>query len=54
MTKHTFFYPAVIAAISGIALFVALLADGWWHWIAWIGLAVPALVSVAAIVGHDR
>lgn len=43
---RTFGAPAVIAFISGVGLFAALLGDGLFDWASWIALAIP----VAAIV----
>ena len=43
-----FFVPALIAAASLIGLVGALLDDGAWDVIGWIGLAIPVAVTVWA------
>jgi membrane protein implicated in regulation of membrane protease activity len=42
----TFMLPGLIAVLSLAGLFAALLGDGWWDALAWIGLGLPALLSI--------
>ena len=39
-------WPVVLALLSSIGLLSALLGDGVWDWISWMGLGVPALLCV--------
>ncbi len=41
--------PLVIGLVGAVGLFAALLGDGAWDWLSWIGLGVPALISVQAL-----
>ncbi|EGH48569.1 hypothetical protein PSYPI_42160, partial [Pseudomonas syringae pv. pisi str. 1704B] len=34
----TFAIPTVIALLIGVGLFAALLGDGWWDTLAWLGM----------------
>ncbi len=43
---RTFGAPAAIAAASVVGLVAALVGDGAYDWISWIGLAVP-LAAIA-------
>ncbi|VEF13312.1 Uncharacterised protein [Pseudomonas fluorescens] len=38
--------PIVIAVLSAAGLFAALLGDGIWDALSWIGLGVPAFLSI--------
>ncbi|EWY41739.1 hypothetical protein N825_24715 [Skermanella stibiiresistens SB22] len=35
--------PAALAALSLVALASAIVGDGLWHWVCWIGLSAPLL-----------
>ncbi|WP_146232182.1 DUF4175 domain-containing protein [Pseudomonas mosselii] len=41
-TSRIFAWPALIAMLSAAGLFAALLGDGMWDVLAWIGLGVSA------------
>lgn len=43
--QTTFALPALIALLSAIGLLSALLGDGWWDALAWLGLSLPALLG---------
>ncbi len=45
----TFMLPTLIAMLGFAGLFAALLGDGWWDVAAWLGLGLPALLSVWAL-----
>lgn len=33
--------PTVLAVVSTIGLATAIVGDGLWHWICWVGLSIP-------------
>lgn len=37
-----FAWPALIGALSALGLFAALLGDGVWDGLSWLGLGLPA------------
>ncbi|WP_286915938.1 MULTISPECIES: hypothetical protein [Pseudomonas] len=37
--------PLVIGLIGATGLFAALLGDGWWDALAWVGLGIPAVLG---------
>ncbi|MDF9617194.1 hypothetical protein P5705_06035 [Pseudomonas entomophila] len=41
-TRRIFAWPALIALLSGAGLFAALLGDGVWDSLAWLGLGLSA------------
>ncbi len=47
--QSTFRLPTLLALLGFIGLFAALLGDGWWDLLAWVGLAIPAGVSLWAL-----
>lgn len=47
--ESTFMLPTLIAVLGFAGLFAALLGDGWWDVAAWLGLGLPALLSVWAL-----
>jgi hypothetical protein len=44
--QSTFALPVVIGVLSAVGLISALLGDGIWDAIAWLGLGIPALLGV--------
>ncbi|EIK98660.1 hypothetical protein PMM47T1_01440 [Pseudomonas sp. M47T1] len=42
--------PLLIALVGAAGLFAALLGDGAWDVLSWIGLGVPAVISVHALL----
>jgi hypothetical protein len=47
--ESTFLLPGLIAMLGLAGLFAALLGDGWWDALAWLGLGLPAVLSVWAL-----
>jgi hypothetical protein len=47
-----FAMPALIALSGAAGLFAALLGDGWWDALAWVGLAVPAALSMRGLISR--
>lgn len=43
--ESTFMLPTLIAVLGFAGLFAALLGDGWWDVLAWIGLGIPVLLG---------
>jgi hypothetical protein len=41
--------PAILAALSLLGLASAIVGDGLWHWVCWIGLSVPLLVCTVKL-----
>ncbi|MBN9411158.1 MAG: hypothetical protein J0H69_18595 [Burkholderiales bacterium] len=39
----TWGWPIVMAVLSAVGLLSALLGNGVWDWVSWIGLGIPAL-----------
>jgi hypothetical protein len=49
LRKSTFALPGVIALLGLAGLFAALLGDDGWDVLAWVGLGVPAMLSLWAL-----
>lgn len=47
-----FTMPLVIALLSAAGLFAALLGDGPWDGLSWIGLGIPAVIGVYRLLGR--
>ena len=45
-----FSVPLAIALATGAGLFGALLGDGAWDALSWIGLSIPACISVRGLL----
>ncbi|WP_439470538.1 hypothetical protein [Brevundimonas sp.] len=50
--KVIFAVPAVVAILSLIGLVGALLGDGIWDWIGWLGLGACIAVTVWALIAR--
>ena len=46
----TFAAPLVIGLLIAGGLFAALLGDGWWDTLAWLGMGVAALLSIRGLL----
>lgn len=44
-----FAMPAALALLAAVGLFAALLGDGGWDVLAWIGLGIPVAISFSAL-----
>jgi hypothetical protein len=42
--------PTVIALLSGAGLFAALLGDGVWDALSWLGLGIPAILALRGLL----
>ena len=47
-----FALPLLIALLGAAGLFAALLGDGWWDSLAWLGLAVPSVLSLRGLAAR--
>lgn len=45
-----FCVPLAIALVTGAGLFAALLGDGAWDVLSWIGLGIPTWISVRGLL----
>lgn len=43
--QSTFALPLAIGVLSLLGLFCALLGDGMWDWVAWLGLGIPSVLG---------
>ncbi|MFK0311951.1 hypothetical protein ACIQUF_11980 [Pseudomonas sp. NPDC090233] len=50
--RRIFAWPAVIAILGAAGLFAALLGDGAWDALAWLGLGIPALLGLRGLCGR--
>lgn len=48
-TRQIFAWPTAIALLSAAGLFAALLGDGAWDVLSWMGLGLPALLAVRGL-----
>ncbi|KOP52197.1 hypothetical protein OX90_24905 [Pseudomonas coronafaciens pv. porri] len=46
----TFAMPSVVALLTAAGLFSALLGDGWWDTLAWLGMGSAAALSVRGLL----
>lgn len=44
--RQIFAVPLVLAIMTGVGLITALVGDGAWDAVSWVGLGVPAAVSL--------
>ncbi|MBK5000761.1 DUF4175 domain-containing protein [Pseudomonas sp. S31] len=48
-TSKVFAWPAAIALLSAAGLFAALLGDGAWDMLAWLGLGIPTGLALRGL-----
>ncbi|MFK4232495.1 hypothetical protein [Pseudomonas guariconensis] len=51
-TRRIFAWPAFIAVLGAAGLFAALLGDGGWDVLSWVGLGVPAVLGLRGLIGR--
>lgn len=49
-----FAWPGLIAGLGAAGLFAALLGDGGWDVLAWVGLGIPTLLGARALAWRSR
>ncbi|MFL9814233.1 hypothetical protein D7241_13340 [Stutzerimonas sp. VN223-3] len=52
--QSTFMLPGLIALLGVIGLFAALLGDGWWDVLAWLGLGAQAALGLWPLLPGRR
>ncbi|BDM25203.1 MULTISPECIES: hypothetical protein [Pseudomonas] len=48
-TARVFAWPLLIAVLGALGLFAALLGDGGWDALSWLGLGIPAWLSIRGL-----
>ncbi|MFJ9990589.1 hypothetical protein ACIQSO_07605 [Pseudomonas putida] len=48
-TRRIFAWPAVIGGLGAAGLFAALLGDGGWDVLSWLGLGIPAVLGLIGL-----
>jgi len=49
----TFAAPVVIGVLISAGLFAALLGDGWWDALAWLGMGIAAVLSIRGLLARS-
>ncbi len=52
--ESTFLLPSLLAVLGGAGLITALLGDGWWDALAWLGLGLPAVLGCWPLLVRRR
>ncbi|BAU74058.1 hypothetical protein [Metapseudomonas furukawaii] len=52
--QSTFALPTLIGLLSAAGLFSALLGDGGWDAVAWLGLGIPAVLGTWPMLRRPR
>jgi len=50
--RHVFAMPLLIGILIAFGLFAALLGDGWWDTLAWLGMGIAAVLSVRGLLAR--
>ncbi|KIC82913.1 MULTISPECIES: hypothetical protein [Pseudomonas] len=53
-TWRIFIWPTVVALLTAVGLFAALLGDGVWDSLAWLGLGVSAALGLQGFYPRPR
>lgn len=53
-TRRIFAWPLVIGLLGALGLFAALLGDGAWDALSWLGLGLPAVLSLRGLWPRHR
>jgi hypothetical protein len=48
--RHVFAMPLLIGLLIAFGLFAALLGDGWWDTLAWLGMGIAAILSFRGLL----
>ncbi|MGV6397587.1 hypothetical protein ACTUVN_003543 [Pseudomonas caspiana] len=49
----TFAAPVVVGVLISAGLFAALLGDGWWDTLAWLGMGISAVLSIRGLLARS-
>lgn len=52
--RQIFAIPALLAVLAGSGLFAALLGNGGWDVLSWVGLGIPVLIAVPPLFRRQR
>lgn len=52
--RRIFAWPALVATLSAAGLFCALLGDGLWDGLAWVGLGLSAGLGLGGLLPRRR
>lgn len=52
--ESTFLIPTLLAVLGAAGLITALLGDGWWDALAWLGLGLPAVLGCWPLLVRRR
>jgi hypothetical protein len=52
--QSTFGLPTIIGLLCTLGLFSALLGDGWWDALSWLGMGVPAVLGTWPLLRRPR
>ena len=52
--RRIFAWPLLIGLLGALGLFAALLGDGLWDSLSWLGLGTPAVLGVLALRPRRR
>jgi nicotinamide riboside transporter PnuC len=50
--RKTFVIPTLIGLLTAAGLFAALLGDGWWDALAWLGMGVAAVLGIRGLLAR--
>jgi hypothetical protein len=50
--RKTFAIPTLIGLLTAAGLFAALLGDGWWDALAWLGMGVAAVLGIRGLLAR--
>ncbi|HKS11691.1 MAG TPA: hypothetical protein VJS90_01505 [Pseudomonas sp.] len=53
-TARIFAWPLAIGVLGGVGLFAALLGDGAWDALSWLGLGLPAALGLRGLWPRRR
>ncbi|WP_434679263.1 hypothetical protein J3P77_01955 [Pseudomonas sp. R1-18] len=51
-TRKTFAVPTLIGLLTAAGLFAALLGDGWWDALAWLGMGAAAVLGIRGLLAR--
>lgn len=52
--REIFAIPAAIGVVSGAGLILALIDDGWWDVVGWIGIGIAPAIAAGYLMRPSR